>query len=526
MATGDNKASAREIARQAGIKHYFSGVSPTDKLRIIKEKQIIVLLFILLPFISFAQGEVDYRVESFGSVGTGNYTPFWMTGNTYGIVPLNPNNGYVRGSLAWKQSLSKDFQLEAGVDLAGAAKHSSSFWAHQFYAGLSWGNVNLTIGAKERYNSILDKDLSMGDMTFSANARPIPEVSIGFPEYAKVPFTKGIMKFKGNFSAGKSLDKNYILRVKNPTTLYATDIMWHRKSLFLRWADPEEKFPWSFTFALDHAAQWGGWTSFSDFGQLPASFEDFVKIVLGKSGGENTMETDRINVLGNHLGTINAQLEYTAEDFRASLYKQHLFDDNSGLEYANWRDGIWGGTITFAHFPFLKKVVLESLNTTNQSGPMHFLDYNTDDGNHYRGGGNDDYYNHDYYIGGWSYYGRTLGNPLLTSPEYNGDGSLHFKNNRLKAIHLGLIGNITSEFSYRFLFTQMYAWGRMYVPFLERKNNFSSLLECNYESAKWQGWKIGIQLAFDSGNLYGDNLGCSVKVSKSGAFYKKTATFR
>jgi Cu2+-exporting ATPase len=648
MATGDNEASAREIARQAGIQHYFSGVLPADKLRIIKDKQkqgkivgmvgdgindsaalaqadvsiamgkgsdiaietasvtiisgdlrkintairlsdstvktihqnlfwafiynligipvaagilypvngfllnpmiagaamalssvsvvlnslrllkkhLIVWLFLLLPFVSFAQGELNYRAESFGSVSTGNYTPFWMVGNTYGIVPLKPNNAYVRGNLVWKQALNKDFRLETGVDLAGATKHSSSFWVHQFYAGLSFRNINLTVGAKERYNSILDKDLSSGDMNFSINARPMPEVSIGFPEYTNVPYTKGIMKFKGNFSVSKSMDNNYILRVKNSTTLYATDILWHRKFFFLQWADPEEKFPWSFTFALDHAAQWGGWTSSENFGKLPASFNDFVLIVLGASGKSSALETDQINVLGNHLGTINAQLEYKTKNFRASLYKQHLFDDNSGLEYANWRDGIWGGTITFAHFPYLKKIVLEALNTTNQSGPMHFLDYNNDDGRKYRGGGNDGYYNHGYYVSGWSYYGRALGNPLLTSPEYNDDGSIEFKNNRLKTIHLGMNGNLTPDLSYRLLLTQMQAWGRMYAPFLKKKNNFSSLLECNYESPKWQGWKIGVQLAFDRGDLYGNNWGCSVKISKSGVFRKKTVISR
>ena len=154
---------------------------------------------------------------------------------------------------------------------------------------------------------------------------------------------------------------------------------------------------------------------------------------------------------------------------------------------------------------------------------MHFLEYDNleydHDGHRYRGGGNDDYYNHVYYTGGWSYYGRGLGNPLATSPEYNDDGSLHFKNNRLKAIHLGMNGDILSGLSYRLLFTHMYAWGLQDAPFLERKNNFSSLLECNYELSKHQGWKIGLQLAFDRGNLYGDNWGCSVKISKSIKIY-------
>jgi hypothetical protein len=107
---------------------------------------------------------------------------------------------------------------------------------------------------------------------------------------------------------------------------------------------------------------------------------------------------------------------------------------------------------------------------------------------------------------------------MLTSPEYNKYGSLEFKNNRLKAVHLGINGNLAPDLSYRLLLTQMQAWGRMDVPFLKKQNNFSSLLECRYEPAKWRGWKIGVQLAFDTGDLYGSNYGGTVKVSKAGGF--------
>jgi Cu2+-exporting ATPase len=39
MATGDNEASAKEIARQVGIKSYIAQALPEDKLRFIQEKQ-------------------------------------------------------------------------------------------------------------------------------------------------------------------------------------------------------------------------------------------------------------------------------------------------------------------------------------------------------------------------------------------------------------------------------------------------------------------------------------------------------
>jgi hypothetical protein len=383
------------------------------------------------------------------------------------------------------------------------------------YADVSYQEIHLTVGAKEQCGSMLDKNLSQGDFTYSGNARPIPEVNIHLPHFTTVPFTKAVLEFKANFAVGKSFDNDYILRTKNPNSMYATGLLWHRKSLFFKLEDPNEKIPLSFIFGLDHAAQWGGWTSHGDFGKIPDSFKDFIRIVLAKSGDENAILGDQINVLGNHGGTINVKFGYKAKDFQAFAYKQHFYDDNSGLEYANWRDGIWGGEISFLNQSFLKKVVLEYLQTTNQSGPMHFLEYDLP-GFHPRGGGNDDYYNHDFYASGWSYFGRSLGNPLLTSPEYNDDGALYFKNNRLKSIHLGMEGNVSSELSYRTLFTGMQAWGRMRFPFLERKNNFSTLIECSYKPENLNGWMVGIQLAFDKGNLYGDNFGCSLKVSRYG----------
>ena len=34
----------------------------------------------------------------------------------------------------------------------------------------------------------MDRNLSSGDMTQSANARPIPEINISMPEFTLVPF--------------------------------------------------------------------------------------------------------------------------------------------------------------------------------------------------------------------------------------------------------------------------------------------------------------------------------------------------
>ena len=481
-------------------------------------KKYACLFFLLFTFSAYSQDLFNYQLDLFGTASTGNQTPFWITSNTYGTVPVLSNTGYVRGDVAWNHSFLNKIKLEAEADVLAAGKHSSSVWIQQLYAALSYRNIYLFIGSKEQYNSMLDKNLSMGDMVYSTNARPIPEINFAFPNYTNIPFTKRYLQFKGDFAIGKSMDNNYILRTANPGENYTTNLLWHHKSLYLKWEDPEKHFPFWAIIGLEHAAQWAGTNTLQ--GDNPASLKNFIRVVLAESGDSYAIKGDQINVLGNHLGTYNVKIAYKDKKFQVALYKQHYFDDKSGIEMANWRDGIWGGELNFFNQPFLQKVVVEYLQTTNQSGPVHFLFYDRSLYPHIRGGGDDDYYNNFYYITGWSYFGRGIGNALLTSPEYNEDRALEFENNRVKALHLGMEGRISSEFSYRTLFTGMYGWGRSYLPFTKREDSFSSLIECTYQPEKLQGWQIGVQASFDKGDLYGDNFGCSLKVTKKGVIGK------
>jgi hypothetical protein len=477
-------------------------------------------LKIFLVFVFFtqclhipAQDSLTYRMDAFVSVATKDITPFWIVNNTYGTVPLRSGNAYVRGNMYWSRYFNNDFRICSEIDLESARRHSSSFFVQQLYISLSYKSLSLTVGAKEYYNSILHKSLSLGDFTYSPNARPIPGINLSIPEFITVPLTRGIFLFKGDFAVDKSTDSRYIEQTKYPEEDYAKDILWHHKSLFFLFQDPQRHFPLSLTFGFVHAAQWGGWTSGEGLGKLPHSFDDFVRIVLGKGGGDNASLGEQINVLGNHLGTYSLKIGYKHPKIDISGYKQHYFDDKSGMEYANWRDGIWGLECAFNNRSLLKKLVFEYINTTNQSGPMHFLGAENRPS---RGGGNDDYYNHTQYITGWSHWGRSIGNPLLTSPEYSKDGAIYFQNNRVKGLHLGLEGMISPAFSYRILATGMYAWGRLSYPFLKRKEDFSTLFEGSYIPPRLKEWKIGLQTALDFGDLYGHHFGCALKISKSG----------
>ena len=467
-----------------------------------------------------AQNKISYRAEAFSLVGSGDHSPFWATSNTYGTVSLEPNNVYGKAGAFYERRFSDNFSLQAGIDVVAATKQYSSVWLQQLYADLDYKILRLTIGSKENYRSMLDKNLSLGDFTHSTNSRPIPGVSLNIPEFTNIPFTKNRLKFKADFFVGKSFDNNYIRDTKSETSPYTVDVLWHHKSLYVLLED-KDWTPFFVLVGLDHAVQWGGWTTFRNEGNLPHSLKDFLRIAMGKQGGSDSLDGEQVNALGNHIGTSNLKIGFRSEKFQAAAYKQHFFDDRSGMEFQNWRDGNWGIEVQFPEFPYLQKAVLEYFQSTNQSGPMHFLEYEQTMGRNPRGGGNDDYYNHEFYFSGWSYYGRGLGNPLITSPGYNKDNSLYFKNNRLKAVHLGMEGIITSEFSYRTLFTGMKSWGRMRIPFLNPKDNFSSLLECVYKPTKYNDWTFSGQLSFDKGDIYGDNFGFAVKVKKEGVLFDK-----
>jgi hypothetical protein len=282
--------------------------------------------------------------------------------------------------------------------------------------------------------------------------------------------------------------------------------------------EPSKKIPLYLILGLEDCAQWGGWNSNPDYGNMPKSFKDFLRIITGASGGEDAPDGEQINRLGDHLGTYSFKLGYKFSGLDFAVYKQHFFTDNSGVEYANWRDGNWGFECSFLKWELLKKVVFEHVYTMDQSGPFHFPLGIVPPSLHARIGGGDSYYNHGIYTTGWSYFGRAIGNPLITSPEYNTDGDLGFKDNRIKAFHLGLEGSLSSAFSYRILGTDMYGYGTQARPFLKRLHGFSGLVECVYNCQKWKGWELALQLSGDQGTMYGNNTGCLIRITKTGNF--------
>lgn len=466
--------------------------------------------------------ETTYQIDLFGSAATGNNTPFWMTSNRYGKVPLDPNNAYLEAATFHQQSFKNGFSWDAGLDVLCVAPRYRQVYIHQLYAGLKYKCLQLSVGSREEASAFeLDNQLSSGDVILSSNARPIPGIRLSIPRFTVVPATKGWLQIKGNFSVGRSLDNAYLEDFIRDQQTYVKDIQWHYKSVHFRIKDTRNDSPLFGVIGIQHIAQWAGTSTNPKIGKQPSSFKDFIRVVCGSSGGDQATLSDQINVLGSHHISYDLRLGYTRKDWTVEAYHQHLCYDKSGLELYNGADGLWGIQLTFPEkISWINRMVVEYFSTMNGSGPFHYIRFDHDK---YpgRGGGGDNYYNNEEYISGNSYFNKSTGSPLIPSPEYNEDHQLGFQNNRIRTWHIGLNGTFSPQVSYRALATVMQGWGTAYEPFLKKKKGASILIDINYTHPKLKGWNFKGSVSSDTGTILGDqSVGFAFGVSKNGLLKK------
>lgn len=493
-------------------------------------QQIKFVLFVFLCSIFSIRGyaqedyipnSTSYQIEAFGSVSTNNQTPFWMVSNKEGLVPIDNNNGYLQVGVINHQSLGKKLQWNTGLDVVFTTPRYRNVYIQNLYTELAYNWLHLSIGSKNNYglynNSLTDPLLSSGNLASSLNARPIPEINLFIPDFVTIPLTKGWLHLKGHFAVGRSFDSDYLESFANTKQNYVKNILWHHKSLSFRIKDSQNRFPLAATIGIHHIAQWGGTSTIPSEGKQPQSFKDFIRIVLGKSGGEGSSYSASENALGAHYGVYDFGLHFTQENWSASAYYQHIFNDGSGMLFRNYWDGLKGVQVNFPKIPWLQSIVIEHLGTLHQSGPFHYIlfDHEKYSG---PGGGADDYYNNGEYKTGASYFNRSMGSPLLISPEYNTNGKLSFQHNRIRAWHLGASGNISNRMAYRLLFSNIESFGTAYRPTLKKLTSTSFTTDFHYHLH--DSWKFSASIAADIGNLLGDHLGFSISVTKRGLLRK------
>ena len=418
---------------------------------------------------------------------SGKTAPLWLQANRYGVIDPLPHSGNIHlGIVKPATRPNRWFDYDGAVVLNGRiagnghSTHGTGFF-EQLYAHVRLYIVDITAGITPLYAGAGDPSLSSGSLLFSTNTHPIPHIRIGIDRWTAFPGLYGYLEIKGGLTHGWLGDN----------CSYIRKTLLHYKYIGGRVGG---KLPVNISYEFHHAAQWGGYSPID--GDLGNNWKAFKHVFFAKSGGETVNEM--FNAQGNHLGSQILCVTAKGKKWSVDLYWQTLQEDNSFYFMGagqNAADGLWGINVKQDYWPFINGFTFEVLQTTDQSGPWHDRDGLVF-------AGNDNYYWNYIYQQGWTYFGRTIGSPLM-SP----------LNNRVWVYHAGIKGDIYG-FQYRALCTYVDNYGSYDMP--AKSHNTSFMLEVTKHVPKAWGMEFGLTLAGDFGTQYGNQFGAMVSIRKQG----------
>lgn len=470
----------------------------------IKDIQFVCAMLILMvgsTHYVFSQAPLrntTYKLEFSGTGSSDAKSAFWLQHNQNGTVPFQPYSATLSTAI-FKKADTDTRLFDYGFKTDARFQLSDKFRVYfpELYLNARLHVFELKAGRSVEIYGTQDSTLSSGGLLFSQNTLPIPSISAGIPQFATIPFTFKLIEIKG------ALVHSYFT-----DNISAKNMLLHHKFGYVRVGG---ELPVKIQYGLHHVAQWGG--HIPNLGQQPTGFDNFLRIFLAKSGGEDALRTDQINTLGNHIISQNLKLEIKLPVFQLDAYWQNISEDGPVrfmTKSMNVSDGLWGVTLKSNQFPAVKKILYEYLNTTDQSGPYH-----DKDGIVY--GGADSYFNHGVYQAGWTYFSRTIGTPFITSPIYS--GTIDIKNNRVQVHHFGVNGEMKNV-HYKMFFSFSRNYGSYSFPFDSMKTGNMFLLEISRKFPSLSNIEVFVSLAADRGNMYGNNTGFVIRLVKTGSFTK------
>lgn len=513
-------------------------VTQSNERNAMTPKRLISALLLLIPLAIGAQTPFDWQVGMTVNAGDSELAPYYIASNRGGTVTQQYSTLF-NAAVMHNMDTTRRLSWGAGVELwAGWASsatygltpatlgvthdtHPARVWVQQAWAEGKYRAVYVTLGAKRKGSALLNDDLSSGDLTRSANSRPMVGIGGGLIQFQSVPFTKDWLQISGELGYYKPCDDKWLENHYNYYNHFITTDWWYNyKNLYFR-SHPGK--PFVFTIGMQAACQFGGTNSTYMNGVLvntveqKADAEAFFKALIPNRGGSHG--GDKAFYEGNHLGTWDVMLEYKFHNgAKLRGYCQSPWEDGSGIGLRNGFDGLWGLEYRAANSGWLTGAVVEYIDFTNQSGPIHWsptdhegttLTTNVT--------GMDDYYN-NYAFNGYHNRGMSIGSPMIKSPLYNTDGHLRFDHNAVRGFHAAIKGNLGSQWRYRAMGSWRKSWGSRVQPIANAITATSLMLEATYSPAQVPGLECGAQLAMDHGDLYGNNVGGLISVTYHGNF--------
>ncbi len=411
--------------------------------------------------------------------------PFWFHANRDGSADPAGTNWI--NELGFNAGLYDDgvLSVDAGGHLVGRLSVDNALHFSRLFLKAEAGGYRLSAGRFTQPVGLNNHALSSGAMMVSRNAVPVPGISISTPDFLNVPLTGGVLQYKGMFAHRRFTGERY---VEAPYL--------HQKYLYLRL----NLGRFSGTGGIVHNAVWGG--LHPDYGQLPKSFSDYLRVVLSRGAGEdsNVPRGEVTNVIGNSIAAYEFAAAYDFGNWSASATRLFYLEDGVSRRFRSPWDGVWG--FNFTHGDpgrLIGALTYEHINTKQQ------------DARNFQAIGRANYYNHGIYRSGWASYGRTIGTPLFT---YNPETG-RITNNMIVAHHTGMAGHLSPDLSYKLLATYSRNYGvngRIISPEeldlqQRRADQYSFYLAFLHRLPGTDHFSLSFALAADRGTLYANRFG-------------------
>lgn len=444
----------------------------------------IAFLIIILPLGLLGQEQDSAKLSQSLDVGTGILAtnpvslPFWMKHNNSGRFTDKQAGSiysliHYRGGYQATEWLRQEWEFETMASASSRGTYGSVVQAN---FSLVTPIARISAGLDEEVFGLNDSALSIGSLIYGNNARSIPKVSIGTNGWVRSPFLSRVFSFKAYLAHGW-FESN---RVQSGAFL-------HQKYFYGRAQFVDSRL--ELIGGFHDNAMWGGRNLNTEIVQ-PGGFRNFVRVIFGMNGGDDALQTDQINALGNHLGSFDLRGSYKFRNFTVSSYWQFLWEDGSGMTISKWRDGLGGFSIKLKDKAIIDKFVFEVVRTNDQNA------YKTDEN------GNpfiepDNFFNNGVYKGGWTYNDQIIGSPLFLIFDVV-NSKVNNIQNKINAFNIGFGGQFKS-LDYTLKYTDFKNNGRIQQP-LEPSLYVRSLdIAVNYQFQGNSG--IGLRAVYQDSNL-------------------------
>lgn len=461
-------------------------------------KSLLIILIALYTSLGTFGQNVESTLEL--QLNANNHVPFWMRTNKFGSVPSKGISSSIIGNVYkhyGDSALYRKFDYGLGLEVRANIGNESKVTIIEGYGKVKYDFIEVRAGRFKEFLGLVDSSLSMGSFSISGNALGIPKIELRVPEYWP---RKGLISGRGNFAHG------WYGYIPTKGTLAQTDSLYtyfHQKSLWVRIARPHWKIKFYGGF-VDNA-YWGDEYKLHESFNM-SKFQRYWSVISGKVWQQSKV--------GNHVGNIDARVEYDLTNYRIAAYRQFFYEVGALWHLANIADGLMGVSIQKKNRGSKQwdweKLVLELLYTKNQAGEPWSKPTPT---------GNENYLNHYLYNYGWSYRDQSLGTSFIT-PRHAARRNLpassneleYFVNNRLWGAQVGFEGQILDwDTRAKLSYTRNFG-----TRATEKVFPVSNQISFNIESRKplKNNYAAGFILSADTGELLPDAVGITLSLAK------------